>query len=153
MKPSALALALLLATVNASGAQQWGSSPGPGEVRLGPVAENEYYGIFIACSTQDGAVRLSLDGRTGPYESGSRLNVTLSVDGQPFPLAMVVTASEVGPAYSFDTVVEPGAFEPILLALAKGKTARIETPRDAYAVALSGSGKAIAEFRKSCPSL
>ncbi len=147
---AAYAAAGLAAVLSLPAHGEWGTREGAGGVEAGTVIEGRLAGLLLRCGGAGGAA-LVLTHNGAVFDRDRDHTIVVSIDGTATLLSARAMASGRFGDDDFVHHAAPGALEPLLSSLARGREVEISSPSGRYALALSGSSRAIAAFRQGCP--
>ena len=103
--------------------------------------------LQLSCGDGESGVRVQLD--ANPDQTGP-LAVTFTIDGQTFERSGEARFSELAGSHLPELLLKVG--DPLLRALARGKTATVTAGKARVDVHLKGASKAIGTMRRACRS-
>lgn len=148
-----LALSCLALVLVAPGpaAADWATRESGGRIEAGTRIDGAFAGLLLRCGGP-GRVELLLTHNGAVFDAGRSHTIVVSVDGTASVLSARARASGRPGDDDFVHEATMADLEPLLLALARGRSVELSAPSGRYVLELAGSGRAIEAFRSRCPA-
>ncbi|WP_062112631.1 hypothetical protein [Aureimonas sp. AU40] len=144
-----LPLAVLLAGLGPSAAQEWRGEAAGGPVRAGFVLKGKPAGISFECDGP-GRIRTIVAGSGARYPEGQGATLVFSVDGVATILSAKAEAEPHGAGSRFARTDAAAELKPLFERLKRGRELELSGPAGSFRLPLKGSGKALGLLGERC---